>query len=129
MHYSIYVYCTDILTKHTTSQIHPTELEEIITQMPEIKEVGVVGVPNKQTVEAPMAVVVLKEPCNDRNQRKDIAAKIHAHMNLHCSTRKQLTGGILFTAQLPKNTSGKLSRRELAHSSGIQYCAMQVHNN
>jgi len=41
--------------------IYPAEIEEVITQIPEVSEVAVIGVPNEEWGEEVKAIVVLKE--------------------------------------------------------------------
>jgi long-chain acyl-CoA synthetase len=85
--------------------VYPSELEDIISAHPGVAEVGVIGVPDEQSGEAIMALVVRADPgVSEEDIRR------------YC--RKLLTGykrpqRIRFVAELPKNNIGKILRREL----------------
>lgn len=73
----------------------------------EIRDVGVVGVPNERHGEVPLAFVV-RQPNSKitEEQIKDfVASKLSHH--------KHLKGGVIFLEEIPKNPSGKILRRKL----------------
>ena len=85
--------------------VYPNEVEEVIAQLPEVAEVGVIGVPDERTGEAVKAVVVKKSPALTA---EDIIR--------HC--REQLTSykvpkQVEFRAELPKSNVGKILRKDL----------------
>jgi long-chain acyl-CoA synthetase len=85
--------------------VYPNEVEEVIAQLPEVAEVGVIGVPDERTGEAVKAVVVKKS-----------AALTQDDVVRHC--REQLTSYkvprvVEFRAELPKSTVGKILRKDL----------------
>ena len=85
--------------------VYPNEVEEVIAQLPEVAEVGVIGVPDERTGEAVKAVVVKKS-----------AALTADDIVRHC--REQLTSykvpkQIEFRSELPKSNVGKILRKDL----------------
>lgn len=86
----------------------PAELEEILTSHPAVKEAAVIGIPNDQTGELPRAYVVKKDGMNSVSD-----ADIHSFVNQKVSSHKQIKGGIEFRPSIPRNTMGKILRREL----------------
>lgn len=88
--------------------VYPNEVEEVIAQLPEVAEVGVIGVPDERTGEAVKAVVVKKSPALTAD---DIVR--------HC--REQLTSykvpkQVEFRVELPKSNVGKILRKDLRAS-------------
>ncbi len=86
--------------------VYPREVETVIAQHPAVYEVCVVGVPDDHWGEAVKAVVVL---------RQGAQASADELMRF-CEGR--LAGfkrprSVDFTAQLPKNSNGKLSRKDV----------------
>lgn len=89
-------------------QVAPAELEEILTSHPAVKEAAVIGIPDEQNGELPRAYVVKKpgmESVSDRD--------IHAYVDQKVSSHKRIKGGIEFRPVIPRNTMGKILRREL----------------
>jgi long-chain acyl-CoA synthetase len=85
--------------------VYPNEVEEVIAQLPEVAEVGVIGVPDERTGEAVKAVIVKKSPALTAD---DVVR--------HC--REQLTSykvpkQVEFRAELPKSNVGKILRKDL----------------
>lgn len=86
-------------------QVSPSELEEILLGHPGVADVGVVGVPDEKAGEVPKAYIVGKNNPKEEDLHAFIATRVAPH--------KQLAGGIEFVDQLPKNSTGKLVRKEL----------------
>ncbi|MCD6040219.1 MAG: long-chain acyl-CoA synthetase [Gammaproteobacteria bacterium] len=85
--------------------VYPNEIEDVLTQMPGVREAAVIGVPDEHTGEAVKAVVV--------KSNLDLTA---AEVLQFC--RKNLTGYKLpkiieFRNELPKSNVGKILRRAL----------------
>jgi long-chain acyl-CoA synthetase len=85
--------------------VYPNEVEEVIAQLPEVAEVGVIGIPDERTGEAVKAVVVKKS-----------AALTADDVIRHC--RDELTSYkvprvVEFRAELPKSNVGKILRKDL----------------
>ncbi|MGE4045903.1 MAG: acyl-CoA synthetase [Acetobacteraceae bacterium] len=82
------------------------EVEEVLFTHPAVSEVAVVGLPDDKWIEAVTAFVVLRE-----GQAVEEDALI-AHARPHLAAFK-LPKKVLFVDSLPKNTAGKLLKREL----------------
>jgi acyl-CoA synthetase (AMP-forming)/AMP-acid ligase II len=91
--------------------IASSEVERVLYDLPEINEAVVVGVPDPQWGERPVAVVVLREGAT-----LDLAA-----LQAHC--RGRLAGfkvpkGLVLREALPRNPSGKVLKRVLREELG-----------
>jgi fatty-acyl-CoA synthase len=82
------------------------EVEEAIYEMDGVAEVAVCGIAHPHWVEAVTAVVVLKDGANLTTE--DIRA--HAQQRLAGYKRPKY---VVMVAELPKNPSGKILKREL----------------
>lgn len=85
--------------------VFPTELEDVLTQMPGVMECACVGVPDAKSGEAVKLVIVKKDP-----------ALTEEMVRAYC--KDNLTGYkqpkvIEFRTELPKTPVGKILRREL----------------
>ena len=94
-------------------QVSPTELEDLILQVPAVREAGVVGVLDARAGELPRAYVVLKDLALSAEERENVRTAINQHLQEKASPYKQLAAGIVFLDQLPKNPTGKLLRKGL----------------
>ncbi|CAG9808478.1 unnamed protein product [Chironomus riparius] len=88
-------------------QVAPAELEEILRMHPDIADAAVIGVPNPATGELPRAFVVAKKgsKISEKSVQEYVAQRV--------SDYKKLAGGVEFVDTIPKNTTGKILRREL----------------
>lgn len=93
-------------------QVAPAELEEILRSHPDITDAAVVGVSHTKTGEAPRAFVI-KRPESQITEQD-----IHKFMSVKVADYKQLGGGIQFLESIPKNSTGKIMRREIK----LKYC-------
>jgi len=86
--------------------VYPAEVEEVLLEHPDVREVGVIGVPHPHTGEAVKAFVVLEQGAT-------------AHEDTLISwcldnlARYKCPAKILFVDELPRNVSGKLLRKDL----------------
>ena len=88
--------------------VYPNEIEEVISLMPEVLEVCVVGVPSEKTGEAIKAFIV----------KRDESLTDEAIVNF-CKerlTKYKVPKQIEFRESLPKSNVGKILRRELVAS-------------
>ncbi len=86
--------------------VFPAEVEEALLEHPDVVEAGVIGVPHPHHGEAVKAYVV-RAPGTDIDEDSLIE---------HCSlrlARYKCPTKVIFVDLLPRNTSGKLLRREL----------------
>lgn len=95
------------LIKYKAYQVPPAELEAILLTNPKIKDAAVIGLPDENAGELPLAFVVKQEGV-DINE-----AEIKKYVADRTSPAKRLHGGVRFIAEIPKNLSGKILRREL----------------
>lgn len=88
-------------------QVAPVELEAVILTKPEVADVGVIGIPDSESGEAPLALVVRKPGTTLTQQQvmDFVAAQV--------APFKRLRGGVRFVAEIPTNPSGKILRREM----------------
>lgn len=93
------------LIKYNGFQVPPAELEALILTHPDVKDVGVVGVPDESVGELPMAFVVKQGSCTEKDIVDFVAART--------SAAKRLRGGVRFITEIPKNPAGKILRRVL----------------
>jgi len=85
--------------------VFPTELEDVVAQMPGVMECACVGVADAKSGEAVKLVIVKKDPALTEEQVRD-----------YC--KENLTGYkqpkvVEFRTELPKTPVGKILRREL----------------
>uniref|UniRef100_A0A1A9W8T0 Luciferin 4-monooxygenase n=1 Tax=Glossina brevipalpis TaxID=37001 RepID=A0A1A9W8T0_9MUSC len=105
-----YFYITDRmkeLIKVKGFQVPPAELEAILRNHPKILDAAVFGVPHAINGEAPKALVVL------RPKMKASEEEICKYVAKRVAHYKQLVGGVIFTNEVPKNSTGKILRRTL----------------
>lgn len=94
-------------TRRVCMQVSPTELEEILRKIPELGDVAVVGVPDRDAGEVPRAFVV-KKPGADLTEQK-----IKDFLKDKVASFKQLKGGVRFVDAIPRSTAGKILRKDL----------------
>lgn len=82
------------------------EVEEVLFTHPAVSEVAVVGLPDDKWIEAVVAFVVTRP-----GQVTD-EAELVAHARAHLAAFK-LPKRVIFVESLPKNTAGKLLKRQL----------------
>ncbi|XP_037030653.1 4-coumarate--CoA ligase 1-like [Bradysia coprophila] len=96
------------LIKYKGYQVPPAELEALILTHPNVKDVGVIGIPDESAGELPLAFVVRQGNCTEKEISDFVAARI--------SHAKRLHGGVKFIDEIPKNPTGKILRRLLRDS-------------
>ena len=85
--------------------VSPNEIEDVISKLPGVVEVGVVGIPDEKSSEVPMAFIVR----NDDGVTEE-AVIAHCHEGL---TNYKVPKRIQFIDDIPKSPVGKVLRREL----------------
>lgn len=103
-----YMFITDRLKeliKYKGFQVAPAELEATLVAMDGITDAAVVGLPDDEAGELPVAFVVAGDPAPDQ-------AAINAHIAARLATYKQLHQ-VYFVDEIPKSASGKILRRFL----------------
>lgn len=92
--------------------VYSPEVEHVIAEHPKVKEVGVVGIPDKLRGEAVKAVIALKE--GQELSDKDIKAFCRERL-IHF----KIPQVIEFRASLPKTRSGKIQKEALKENAGL----------
>jgi acyl-CoA synthetase (AMP-forming)/AMP-acid ligase II len=95
------------LIKYKAFQVAPAEIEALLLSNPKVKDCGVIGIPDEESGELPLAFVV-KQPGATLTE-----GEVKKFIEENASKPKWLRGGVKFIDQIPKNPSGKILRREL----------------
>jgi acyl-CoA synthetase (AMP-forming)/AMP-acid ligase II len=93
------------LIKYKGFQVAPAELEATLVSMDGIIDAAVIGLPDDEAGELPVAFVVTGDPAPSE-------ADIKAHLAKTLSTYKQVHR-VTFVDEIPKSASGKILRRVL----------------
>ncbi|HOB64192.1 MAG TPA: AMP-binding protein, partial [Clostridia bacterium] len=86
--------------------IYPKEIEDFIYTHPAVKDVQVIGVPDKQYGEEIMAVIILKEGATLTEQ--EVKEYVSSHMAKHKTPRY-----VEFTDSFPMNAAGKILKYKM----------------
>ena len=97
--------------------LYPKEIEDFIYTNPEVKDVQVIGVPDKQYGEEAMACVIPKEgsPLTEETLREFIVANIAKH---------KVPKYIRFVDSFPMNAAGKILKYKMREDA-IEYLGLQ----
>lgn len=99
------------LIKYKGFQVPPAELEGYLAANPNINDVAVIGIYDKeQATELPRAYVV---PAAGYGRGEKEAKEIVEWLNAKVANHKKLRGGVRFVDEIPKSVSGKILRRVL----------------
>lgn len=91
--------------------VYPNEIEEVLMHHPDVLEVGVIGVPHKNSGETPKAFVVRKQHQATENDLLNFAKQ---HLTGYKRPRI-----VEFVDSLPKSPVGKILRKELRKLEGL----------
>ena len=86
--------------------VYPREIEEVLYQNPKVKEAAVIGINDIHKGEVPKGFVVLRE--GDSASEQEIIQYLRDRLAIY-----KIPKYIEFRASLPKNTTGKILKREL----------------
>ena len=86
--------------------IYPKEIEDFIYTHPKVKDVQVIGVPDKQYGEEIMACVILKE--GETMTAEELKEFTLAHMAKHKTPRY-----VDFVTEFPMNAAGKIMKYKM----------------
>ncbi|KAH8388644.1 hypothetical protein KR093_011738 [Drosophila rubida] len=95
------------LIKYKGFQVPPAEIEALLLTNDKIKDAAVIGRPDEEAGELPMAFVV--KQANAQLSEDDVIKFVHER----ASPAKRIRGGVIFLDEIPKNPSGKILRRVL----------------
>lgn len=104
------------MLKYRSWHVAPAMLEEVLLTHPAVEAAVVVGIPDKEDGEHPMACVILKQGvCGVSDE------EIREYVDERVDDRKKLRGGVVFVKSFPTTATGKISRRllrNLNHRAG-----------
>lgn len=99
------------LIKFKGYQVPPAELEDLIVKHEKVEDVAVIGIFNDSLAsEVPLAYIVVK---SGTPEDEATAKLILDHVKNQTVNYKHLRGGIIFTREIPKGSSGKILKRVL----------------
>ncbi|XP_038119997.1 probable 4-coumarate--CoA ligase 1 [Culex quinquefasciatus] len=104
---------TKELIKVKGNQVSPTELENLIQELPGVADVAVAGIADEAAGEVPRAYIVLKKGAELSE------SAVVGHVKDRVVKYKQLAGGVKFVKEIPRNAAGKVLRHQL-HLLGAQ---------
>ncbi len=108
-----YVFLVDRLKDMLVSggeNIYPAEIEHVLLDLPGIREVAVIGVPDARWGESAMAIVVRRDPALSEQEILAFARERIAGYKVPKSVQ--------FVEALPRNASGKVLKRQLRDEWG-----------
>jgi len=103
--YLYFVGRKDDIIKTRGEKVSPKEVENVLYELPGIREAVIVGVPDPILGQAVQAIVVADAGLAERDVIRHCAARLEEFM---------VPSIVEFRAQLPKSENGKIARRELA---------------
>lgn len=101
--------------------IYPKEIEEFIYTHPQVKDVQVIGVPDKQYGEEIMACVILKEDATITEE--ELKDYIKTHIAKHKTPRY-----IDFVKEFPMNAAGKILKYKMREQA-VEKLGLQADNS
>jgi len=96
------------MIKYKGLQVFAREVEEVLTSHPQVREAGVIGVPDPEVGERVKAIVVLEAEARGKVSEEDITKYCVGKLS-HYMVPKIIE----FRGEVPKTDIGKVSRREL----------------
>ena len=96
------------LIKYKGYSVFAREIEEVLTQHPQVKAAGVFGIPNPDVGQIIKAIVVLQSEARGKISEEELLKYCEENL-AHYKVPKILE----FRGELPKTDVGKVSRREL----------------
>lgn len=97
------------MIKYKGFPVAPAEVEAVLLEHPAVKECGVVGRPNAEAGEIPVAFVALRDGFIDSAKLQDELCSFVADRLTHYKQPRE----VHFVDVVPKTASGKILRREL----------------
>ena len=98
--------------------ISSLQLEEIISQVPLVAEVAVVGEPDPLWGERPHAHVVPREATDAARLAESVRAAVRIEVDRGVLPKYAVPERVTVTAALPKTSVGKIDKRRLRADSG-----------
>lgn len=85
--------------------VYPRDIEEVVAQHPEVKEVAVFGIPSEKWGETPVAAVTLKRSGSVSE------GELLEWINAHVEARYQRISEVLILSDFPRSAAGKTLKR------------------
>ncbi|MFF2316929.1 class I adenylate-forming enzyme family protein [Arthrobacter sp. NPDC058097] len=86
--------------------VYPAEIEKLLTELPDVHDAAVIGVPHEKYVEVGCAVVVLEQ--DSQTDVEDLFAFLDSKL-----ARYKIPKHIVFVEELPRNAGGKVLKAQL----------------
>jgi long-chain acyl-CoA synthetase len=102
--YLYFVSRKDDIIKTRGEKVSPKEVENVLYELPGIREAAVIGVPDPVLGQAIKAIVAADDGLTERDVIRHCAARLEDFM---------VPASVEFRGQLPKSENGKIARREL----------------
>jgi len=102
--YLYFVGRKDDIIKTRGEKVSPKEVENVLYELPGIREAAVIGVPDPVLGQAVKAIVAADEGLTERDVIRHCAARLEDFM---------VPAMVEFRGQLPKSENGKIARKEL----------------
>ena len=94
--------------------IYPREIEEFIFTCPKVKDVQVIGVPDKRYGEEIMACIILKE--GETMTVEELKAYVEQHM-----AKYKVPRYVDFVTEFPMNAAGKILKYKMREEAAIKF--------
>ncbi|KAI8379470.1 uncharacterized protein BYT42DRAFT_613773 [Radiomyces spectabilis] len=99
------------LIKHYAYELKPSEIESVLIKLPQVADCAVIGVYSSEYVtDLPRAYIML---ANGYEYKEGMEKEIQDHVDSQLADRYHLRGGVVIMDELPRTTSGKISRPTL----------------
>jgi len=87
--------------------VSPSELESLLRAHPAIRDAAVIGVPDPEAGELPMAYIV------SENEEDLTEIEVMQYVDENAAPHKKLRGGVVFIPSIPKSEDGEVLRTQL----------------
>jgi acyl-CoA synthetase (AMP-forming)/AMP-acid ligase II len=87
--------------------VYPRDIEEIVIQHPDVREVAVFGIPHEKWGETPVAAVILSD------QATATVEAIKTWSNERVGAKFQRLHAVVRYEEFPHNVAGKILKREM----------------
>jgi fatty-acyl-CoA synthase len=111
-----YVQITDRLKdviKSGGEWVSSLEMEDLISQLEAVSEVGVIGIPDDKWGERPFAVVVVKDEFRGKLTGDDIKDFLQQFVKSGRISKWAVPDSIRIVDEIPKTSVGKINKKEM----------------
>ncbi len=100
------------ITSSSGENVYPAEVENVLSELPGIGEVAVVGIADPKWGEVGCAVAVIQS--GSMLGAEDLIAHCRSRL-----ARYKVPGKVVFVSQLPRGATGKVLKRQLRADLGL----------